>query len=363
MTNTKYSRDNNRNINNNRERNGGKNWAAIAGVSGAALIAVIGFLFMYPRTANDNQAGTTPTSVTADLGGIFRERLTSLGTSFTGQTAAGFDATALMNQFPGLTREDFNGVETVAGRYELRDNEIAFVSTSAPAEPGSVNTSGTSGPLEPINGDNTQDTTGANEQNTGAITPPSSVSGSAVTDGQDTDVSGTGNTPMTPDSNPQWISNAGYSTLLSNVAQRLGISLTDAASVDAVIAAINTAEIISAKIGETVSSMDVQISPASVAEDSRCPSGANCIEAGRVRITARIGTVGGTLRTQSLTTDQPFTSGDAVITLIRVEPLPQSQGERISPSDYTFYFQVRDASPDTVNSGVRTINGNGADTE
>jgi len=59
----------------------------------------------------------------------FRKDLIALGVERVGQPIEGFDAFLLMQAFPGLVASDFDGVETLEGRYEVRDGVIVFKRT------------------------------------------------------------------------------------------------------------------------------------------------------------------------------------------------------------------------------------------
>jgi len=76
--------------------------------------------------------------------------------------------------------------------------------------------------------------------------------------------------------------------------------------------------------------------PLRVEEDSRCPTGVQCIQAGTVRLSARIEG-----RIRVLTWSQPSSIGPgAWLTLCDVIPYPARPG-RISAADYRFGFVLR----------------------
>lgn len=85
-----------------------------------------------------------------------------------------------------------------------------------------------------------------------------------------------------------------------------------------------------AQIGESVARNGVQIMPLAVVEDSRCPQGVACIQAGTVRITAE---VDGT-RTE-LALDRPV----GRVTLVEVHPV-RRKDTTYYPDEYRFGFRV-----------------------
>ncbi len=91
-------------------------------------------------------------------------------------------------------------------------------------------------------------------------------------------------------------------------------------------------------IGEKLTGLDVTIIPMKVEEDSRCPVGVQCIQAGTVRVTATVVSGLGT-STPLFTMDRAITTEAESIVLIGVTPEPKV-GEIISPEDYRFTFRV-----------------------
>lgn len=103
-----------------------------------------------------------------------------------------------------------------------------------------------------------------------------------------------------------------------------------------------------AQLNQTASGAGIEIMPSKVLEDSRCPVGVYCIQAGTVRLQARV-----TIKTQntSTTADQTFVLGQAAtigtdgkrITLTSVSP-NRAAGQSVKAEDYVFTFDVRDPS-------------------
>ena len=91
-------------------------------------------------------------------------------------------------------------------------------------------------------------------------------------------------------------------------------------------------------IGATAQFKDISIKPISIEEDSRCPTGAQCVWAGRVRI--KIQVVSGTGASTSIVTlGEVFMTGGKRITLSAVTPEKRQQVQ-ISASDYRLTFIV-----------------------
>lgn len=95
--------------------------------------------------------------------------------------------------------------------------------------------------------------------------------------------------------------------------------------------------ILEARINQEVTAGGANIVPISVVEDSRCPADALCVQAGTVRLNARIN---GTERTLSL--NQAVAVGGKTVELVAVRPYPYASQKPIAPADYRFTFSVRD---------------------
>lgn len=109
-----------------------------------------------------------------------------------------------------------------------------------------------------------------------------------------------------------------------------------------------------AHIGQEVSSLGVRIVPTVVLEDSRCPIDVICIQAGTVRVRARlISSLGES--TQEFKLNQSTTTEAEKVTLTEVLPYPKA-GVKIKKSDYLFTFEVvkrEDVVVPSRGSGVR----------
>lgn len=93
-----------------------------------------------------------------------------------------------------------------------------------------------------------------------------------------------------------------------------------------------------AHIGQEASGLGVSILPTKVLEDSRCPIDVTCIQAGTVRVQARLSN-GTSHVVQEFKLGQPVTTETEIITLIRVTPLAKA-GVKIQNGEYSFQFKV-----------------------
>ena len=91
-------------------------------------------------------------------------------------------------------------------------------------------------------------------------------------------------------------------------------------------------------LNQTLSGGGISIVPLEVVEDSRCPSGVECIQAGTVRLKAQVVSAMGT-GDITLTLNKPSTTEAQTITLIQVAPLKKASST-ISSSDYRFTIVV-----------------------
>lgn len=100
-----------------------------------------------------------------------------------------------------------------------------------------------------------------------------------------------------------------------------------------------TSATLRAAIGQTVSGLDVSLTPLAVISDSRCPVDVQCIWAGTVTLKVRIQSGLGT-------SEMTFELGKAItteaeeITLTEVSPAPYA-GVAIPASAYRFTFEVK----------------------
>lgn len=90
-------------------------------------------------------------------------------------------------------------------------------------------------------------------------------------------------------------------------------------------------------LGQSVLFHGIRITPTKVVEDSRCPAGVYCIQAGTVSLEVSAQTPIGTL-TRTVKLGDSMTLGSQKFTFSRVDPLKTSQP--IDPKDYRFTVTV-----------------------
>lgn len=106
-----------------------------------------------------------------------------------------------------------------------------------------------------------------------------------------------------------------------------------------------------AGIGQTVTGLGVSITPLAVVEDSRCPKDVQCIQAGTVRVSARV-VSGLGISTSELTLGQALTTEAETVTLTAVAPQKIST-VTTKASDYVFTFEIAKRSSAPASSGVQ----------
>ena len=83
----------------------------------------------------------------------------------------------------------------------------------------------------------------------------------------------------------------------------------------------------------------VTVRPLTVMEDSRCPRGVQCIQAGTVKVqTQIISAMGPSVMIFEL--GKPITTEAEEVTLTDVSPAPQA-GVTVAPKDYVFTFEIK----------------------
>lgn len=93
-------------------------------------------------------------------------------------------------------------------------------------------------------------------------------------------------------------------------------------------------------INKPVTGFGVTITPIKVLEDSRCPVDVTCIQAGTVKMTAKVRIdQQGTESVETFSLGVPVSVGGGTITLVRVNPTKSAGGE-IPSSNYQFSFKV-----------------------
>lgn len=89
-----------------------------------------------------------------------------------------------------------------------------------------------------------------------------------------------------------------------------------------------------ARIGETVQAGPVSVGPVRVVEDSRCPAGVACIQAGTVRLAVRIDGAAPV----ELRLGQPVSAGGGSLALVEVYP-ERRKDTALYPDEYRFGFR------------------------
>lgn len=115
-----------------------------------------------------------------------------------------------------------------------------------------------------------------------------------------------------------------------------GVSTTDSAQAPALPVEESGSRVVS--IGDSVTIGRITIAPEEIVEDSRCPLGVMCIQAGRLRVLAQISAVS-TSTEHIFLLGEPFIFGDTTITLTLSDPLKR-RDVTLEPSDYQLTFKV-----------------------
>lgn len=92
------------------------------------------------------------------------------------------------------------------------------------------------------------------------------------------------------------------------------------------------------RIDQGASALDVKVVPLEVVEDSRCPEGVQCVQAGTVRVRALL-TSGLGEAPQVFELNRPITTEAEVVELVEVRPAAIAE-EEIPLADYRFIFRI-----------------------
>ncbi len=90
-----------------------------------------------------------------------------------------------------------------------------------------------------------------------------------------------------------------------------------------------------AKVGTS----EISVTPTEIIEESRCPIGVQCIQAGTVRVKLAI-LLKNTSTTEVIKLGTPLQVGAHIVTLTDVTPLKKA-GEVITPAEYRFTFEIK----------------------
>lgn len=238
------------------------------------VVVLVGGLAYLSRDKNiERPTGTIEQSLILD----FTEKMRTGALKRVGQPIEGYSAFIFQESFPGLTAEDFEGVETSEGIYKAIDGKIEF----------------------------------------------QRVQNDVITSAEEA------------------IGEKGMKRLLENVSGRLRIEVLGIKSIDEIITRLekeSSTQKIETKINQGNSALGVKITPLEVLEDSRCAVDVLCAWAGTVRLSALFtNTIGETEREFKL--NEPVTTESETLTLFEVLPPPHSN-QKISESQYTFIFEI-----------------------
>lgn len=100
----------------------------------------------------------------------------------------------------------------------------------------------------------------------------------------------------------------------------------------------NKETLLETKIQKSATGLSVTITPLEIIEDSRCPRGVQCIQAGTVRVRASLVSGLGTAN-QIFALNVPVTTEAETVTLVAVSPEAEA-GKAIASLDYRFVFRV-----------------------
>ena len=91
-------------------------------------------------------------------------------------------------------------------------------------------------------------------------------------------------------------------------------------------------------IGQSVRVGDVRITPTQLLEDSRCPRGVQCVQAGTVRIQALVEAPATPSAFQPMALQRPIRAGGACVVLAAAAPEPEA-GVATPREAYRFAFE------------------------
>ncbi|PIQ92164.1 MAG: hypothetical protein COV70_01255 [Parcubacteria group bacterium CG11_big_fil_rev_8_21_14_0_20_39_22] len=163
--------------------------------------------------------GSDPDKISEEVS-HFKQLLEERGIKDVGQPIEGFDAELLMVAFPGFDISDFERVETLGGKYEVKEEELHFVQSEK---------------------------------------DPKTSADKMVVD-------------------------SGYKKILENITKRLDIEIKNVEDVEMLVSRIDTADTIRVGLGDDGEAFDIKVTPIEIIEDSRCPQNVECIQAGTVSL-------------------------------------------------------------------------------
>ncbi len=112
-------------------------------------------------------------------------------------------------------------------------------------------------------------------------------------------------------------------------------------------------ELVGTPLGTTLSIYDVSVTPIEVVEDSRCPTGVQCIQAGRIRVKTLISN--GTKTVERIfQLDDPITFDNIAFTLTTVSPVKKANAT-ITPAEYRFVFVAQKLDVTYIGTSINDI--------
>ena len=94
----------------------------------AGMIIILGGLWLFFN--NEKQEDSQEDNIPAEIVEAFQNELVTRGVEKQGQPIEGFDAFLLMQAFPGLHKEDFDGVLAFEGKYTYENGEVVYERTA-----------------------------------------------------------------------------------------------------------------------------------------------------------------------------------------------------------------------------------------
>lgn len=107
----------------------------------------------------------------------------------------------------------------------------------------------------------------------------------------------------------------------------------------AATSSLQAPQILKTGLNQRVAGDKIAITPVELLQDSRCPAGVYCIQAGTVSIQANVEFLG-SQSVETFTLNQPVEAGGFIITLSSVDPL-KTPSTPLSDGDYRFTFEVK----------------------
>jgi hypothetical protein len=100
---------------------------------------------------------------------------------------------------------------------------------------------------------------------------------------------------------------------------------------------------VTVKLGETAQFRGISITPLTIAEDSRCPVGVQCVQAGTVRVNTQTQVTNGTPKPSVIGLGATSTVDTFTISLVSVTPGTKS-GSKIADADYRLTYRVHQSA-------------------